>query len=119
MPTIDKATFELIIKYCEYAYAHSPPVLEKPLRSGLKESLEDQWYFEFIDLDQLELFEIVLAANYLHIQPLLELASAKICTIIKTMSIPQIREYFAIENDFTPEEEAQVVQENKWAEESF
>ena len=31
----------------------------------------------------------------------------------------EIRKYFNIENDFTPEEEAQIQEENRWAEESF
>ena len=39
--------------------------------------------------------------------------------MIKNKTIPEIRKFFSIENDFTPEEEAQIMEENKWAEESF
>merc|ERR1719311_876738 len=52
-------------------------------------------------------------------KPLRELACAKVASVIKGMSIPEIRDYFHIENDFTPEEEAQIMDENRWAEESF
>ena len=38
---------------------------------------------------------------------------------IKNKSVVDIRKYFNIENDFTPEEEAQIQEENRWAEESF
>ena len=65
------------------------------------------WYTEFVNgLEQEELFELILASNYLDIKPLLELTCAKVATMIKNKSIPDIRKFFSIENDFTPEEEA-------------
>ena len=64
------------------------------------------WYSDFVDVDQIELFELILAANYLDLNSLLKLSSAKVATLIKDMSIPEIRTYFNIENDFTAEEEA-------------
>jgi hypothetical protein len=42
-----------------------------------------------------------MAANFLDIKSLLELACAKVSSIIKGMTIPEIRKYFNIENDFT------------------
>ena len=53
------------------------------------------------------------------IKSLLELACAKVASLIKGMTIPQIREYFNIENDFTAEEEVNIMNDNKWGEESF
>ena len=53
------------------------------------------------------------------IKSLLELACAKVASMIKGMTIPETRKFFNIENDFSPEEEAQIMDENKWAEESF
>ena len=60
-----------------------------------------------------------MAANYLDIKPLLELSCAKVASQIKNKSVKEIRQYFNIENDFTPEEEQQIQEENRWAEESF
>lgn len=60
-----------------------------------------------------------MAANFLDIKSLLELACAKVASMIKGMSIQETRKFFNIENDFSPEEEAQIMDENKWAEESF
>ena len=65
------------------------------------------------------LFEIVMAANYLDIKPLLELSCAKTASLIKGKSVQEIRRFFNIENDFSPEEEQQIMEENRWAEESF
>jgi S-phase kinase-associated protein 1 len=70
-------------------------------------------------LEQEVLFELILAANYMDIKPLLELSCAKVASMIKGKSIQEIRKFFNIENDFTPEEEAQIIEENKWAEEAF
>ena len=60
-----------------------------------------------------------MAANFMDIKSLLELACAKVASMIKGKTIPDIRKFFNIENDFTPEEEAQIMDENRWAEESF
>ena len=79
----------------------------------------DQWHADFVNVDQEMLFEIVMAANYLDIKPLLELSCAKTASLIKGKSVQEIRQFFNIENDFTPEEEAQIMEENRWAEESF
>ena len=96
-----------------------PPEIEKPLRSNNLSDVTTPWYSEFVNLDQEILFELILAANYLDIKSLLELSCAKVASSIKSRSIPEIRKYLNIENDFTPEEEAQIMEENKWAEESF
>ena len=76
------------------------------------------WYAEFVDLDQELLFEIVNAANYMEMKPLLDLTCAAVASLIKGKSPADIRKTFNIVNDFTPEEEAQVREENKWCEEA-
>ena len=98
---------------------HQPPEIDKPLSHSDMAQVVDQWHAEYIDIPQEELFELVMAANYLDIKPLLELSCAKVASQIKNKSIQEIRKYFSIENDFTPEEEAQIAEENRWAEESF
>ena len=92
--------------------------IEKPLKSGNIAEVTSKWDADFIDLDQELLFEIILAANYMDIKSLLNLTCAKVATMIKGKTPEQIRKTFNIVNDFTPEEEAAVIAENKWAEES-
>jgi S-phase kinase-associated protein 1 len=70
---------------------------------------------EFIKQDRSTLFEIILAANYLDIKGLLDLSCQKVADMITPYMPEQIREFFMIENDFTPEEEAEVREQNKWA----
>jgi S-phase kinase-associated protein 1 len=56
-----------------------------------------------------------MAANYMDIQPMLDLCFAKLASYIKNKSVEQIRTNLDIVCDFTPEEEAAVREENKWA----
>ena len=48
------------------------------------------------------------------IKSLLELASSKVASIIKGKTPEEIRKTFNIQNDFTPEEEQQIREENQW-----
>merc|ERR1719373_1205971 len=52
------------------------------------------------------------------VKPLLDLTCAKVASMIKGKSPEEIRRKFNIQNDFTPEEEEAVRQENKWAKEA-
>ena len=63
-------------------------------------------------------FFAVQAANYMDIKSLLDLTCAKVASMIKGKTPEDIRKTFNIVNDFTPEEEAKVREENKWCEES-
>eukprot|EP00347_Sterkiella_histriomuscorum_P017320 403349837 len=119
LPSVKKNILTKIIDFCSYIRDNAPPEIEKPLRSNNLNDVTTPWYAEFVNLDQEMLFEVILAANYMDIKALLELACAKVASMIKNKSIPEIRKFFSIENDFTPEEEAQIMEENKWAEESF
>ena len=72
------------------------PEIEQPLPSNDLSQHVDPRYAEYItkDVDQALLFDIVLAANYLDIKPLLKLGSAKIASLIKGKSIEEIRQFF-------------------------
>ena len=102
-----KTTLDKVIRFCEYIKDNAPPQIDKPLRSTELADVTTPWYTDFVNgLEQEELFELILASNYLDIKPLLELTCAKVATMIKNKTIPEIRKFFSIENDFTPEEEA-------------
>ena len=77
-----------------------------------------EWDAEFVSIDQEMLFALILAANYMDIKSLLDLTCAKVASMIKGKTPEEIRRTFNIVNDFTPEEEAQVREENKWCEEA-
>jgi hypothetical protein len=57
----------------------------------------------------------MVAANFLDIPPLLELICAQIACKIKDLSVDQTRTYFNQVNDYNPEEECKIKEENKMA----
>lgn len=109
---------DILKKVIEYMTSHATPApeIEKPLKSSNFSEVVGEADAKFIDVEQETLFNLILAANYMDIKPLLNLGSAKVASMIKGKSPEQIRETFNIENDFTPDEEAKIKEENKWAE---
>ena len=92
--------------------------IEKPLRSSNMRDVIQEWYADYINLDQDVIFDLILAANYMDIKPLLDLTCATVASMIKGKTPEEIRRTFNIANDFTPEEEQQVRNENKWCEDA-
>ncbi len=116
---IKSNTLSKIVAYLEQ-YANSEPrEIERPLPSSNYMECVDSWDYQFIDCELEVIFDLVFAANYLDIKPLLELASSKIASLIKGKTPEEIRKMFNIVNDFTPEEENQIKEENQWCLESL
>ncbi|KAH0470970.1 hypothetical protein IEQ34_000693 [Dendrobium chrysotoxum] len=70
---------------------------------------------EFVDVDVNTLYDLLIAANYLNVKDLLDLVCQKVANLIRGKSPEEIRLTFNIENDFTPEEEEAIRNENSWA----
>jgi S-phase kinase-associated protein 1 len=100
--------------YLEHYQESEPKEIERPLASQNYQECVEAWDYEYINVELDLIFEIILAANYMDIKPLLELASSKIASIIKGKTPEEIRKTFNIQNDFTPEEEQQIRDENQW-----
>eukprot|EP00835_Amoeboradix_gromovi_P006004 NODE_635_length_5742_cov_0.308701.p4 type:complete len:167 gc:universal NODE_635_length_5742_cov_0.308701:2442-1942(-) len=119
LPNVTSAILSKVIDYCQH-HRNDPPLPPddeaSPYRS--KNSYDiDEWDAEFCKMDQGTLFELILAANYLDIKPLLDVTCKTVANMIRGKSPEEIRKTFNIENDFTPEEEEQVRRENEWCEE--
>ena len=112
LSNVNLLMLEKVIEYCNY---HT----ENPLKSVDDKVTEDiiPWDIKFCELDQQTLFELILAANFLDIKPLLDLTCKTVANMIKGKSPEEIRKTFNIKNDFTPEEEEKVRKDNEWCEE--
>ena len=80
LPQVKKSILEKVIIFCTRMLDHQPPEIDKPLSHSDMTQVVDQWHAEYIDIPQEELFELVMAANYLDIKPLLELSCAKVAS---------------------------------------
>jgi len=91
-------TGALLQKVVEYLNQHKgvdPGIPDKPLRSKvMKEVVSDPWDAEFIDalaVERQKLYDVILAANYLDIKPLLHLGCAKIASLIKGVPVNKLK----------------------------
>ncbi|XP_047334340.1 SKP1-like protein 1A isoform X2 [Impatiens glandulifera] len=75
----------------------------------------DEWDAQFIDVDESTMFELIVASNYLNIKRLMDLSAQAIADMMKDKTVEEIRKIFNIQNDFTPEEEMKIRNENSWA----
>lgn len=118
LPNVNSKIFEKVLEYCTYHHEH-PEIKNKEQSNqmtGTKLELSE-WEKEFVNVDNSILFEVILAANYLDIKPLLDMTCKTVALMIKGKSPEAIRQTFNIKNDFTPEEEEQVRKDNEWCEE--
>mmetsp|Transcript_25178 Transcript_25178/g.37099 ORF Transcript_25178/g.37099 Transcript_25178/m.37099 type:complete len:169 (+) Transcript_25178:56-562(+) len=118
LPNVKTAILAKIIEFAEHYKTDPMTEIEKPLKSANMNEIVQEWYANFVNVDQEVLFELILAANYMDIKPLLEITCATVASMIKGKTPEDIRQHFNIVNDFTPAEEAQVREENKWCEEA-
>jgi len=118
LPNVKSAILAKVIEFCQHYKVNPMEEIEKPLKSANMHEVVDEWYANYVAVEQEILFELILAANYMDIKPLLDLTCATVASMIKGRTTEEIRRQFNIVNDFTPEEEAQIMEENKWCEEA-
>ncbi|KAJ2559215.1 hypothetical protein EV175_000444 [Coemansia sp. RSA 1933] len=127
LPTVSGAILTKIIEYCRH---HKDDANRRVAREGSGSNEEendsteasiqravdqmDGFDHEFCRVDQGTLYDIILAANFLDIQPLLDLAGYTVANMVKGKSVEEIRKTFDIKNDFTPEEEENIRKANAW-----
>uniref|UniRef100_A0A6V1AYU4 S-phase kinase-associated protein 1 n=1 Tax=Thalassionema nitzschioides TaxID=33649 RepID=A0A6V1AYU4_9STRA len=118
LPNVKATVLQKVIEFCQHHKEEPMTEIEKPLKSQNMADVVQVWYANYVDVEQVVLFELILAANYMDIKPLLDLTCATVASMIKGKTPEEIRTTFNISNDFSPEEEAQVREENKWCEEA-
>ncbi|KAI3845349.1 hypothetical protein MKW98_010516 [Papaver atlanticum] len=109
LPNVTGKTLAKVIEYCR-KHAESDDDANQKAKDELKAFDE-----EFVKVEQAVMFDYILAANYLDVKGLLDITCQAVADMIKGKTPEEIRKMFNIENDFTPEEEAAVRQENQWA----
>ncbi|KAL4190617.1 hypothetical protein AMTRI_Chr07g25620 [Amborella trichopoda] len=114
LPNVSSKTLSKVIKYLiHHMENRKGNDGEEEERKAVTEL--QKWDEEFVNVDMETLVDIALAANYLNVKNLLDMTSMAIANHIKDLRPEEVREIFAIENDFSPEEEANVREQNKWA----
>lgn len=122
LPCLKQNLLKYVVDYLEYHAQYPPNPIERPLRRPIEEVI-CEWDYEFLFTDLVKdgdendhklLVEMIMAANYLEVQPLVDLCSACMASIIKGKQPDQLRDLFNIENDLTPDEEEKIQEQLLW-----
>ena len=118
LPNVKGKVLAKVIEYLRFHNGNPAKEIDRPLKSANMREVVAEWDADFVEVDDELLFDLILAANYMDVKPLLDLTCAKVASFMKGKSAEEIRKRFNMENDLTAEEEAAPRAENKWAEES-
>ncbi|KAK9182024.1 hypothetical protein WN944_025165 [Citrus x changshan-huyou] len=108
LPNVSAAVLSELIPYVKQRLELSA----KPVQKKLIKAFDDQFTRHLSD-DKLG--ELMLAANYLGVNYLLDVLCDVTADRIKNKSVEYVREFLGIQNDFTPEEEAELRAQCPWA----
>ena len=87
LPNVKSEVLKKVIEFCEHHLEEPMTEIEKPLKSQNMADVVQKWYADFVDLEQVLLFELILAANYMDIKPLLDLTCATVASMIKGKTV--------------------------------
>ena len=109
LPNVEGPILSKVIEYCTWHVGAEA--------DGASEDAQNDYRAKFVEVDQGTLCLLIMAANYLNIAPLVDLACKAVADTMKGKTPEEIRAHFSIQSDLTPEEQAQVRRENAWCEE--
>jgi S-phase kinase-associated protein 1 len=129
LSNISDRTLERVLKYCTHVVEMSDEEKEKETEKEKKEkergakkmgtTLKDsdtrtEWEKSFCEISTPDRIELTMAANYLHVEPLLDLMIKTLALTLEGKTPEEIREMYDIEDDLTEEEKKEIRRENGW-----
>ncbi|KAK8698354.1 hypothetical protein V6N13_114478 [Hibiscus sabdariffa] len=111
LPNVSSKCLSTIIDYCKFHLA-----LRARDHSSAVENEGKAYDDDLVKtLDNDSLIQLVLAVNYLNIKDMLDMLNQGVADRIENKSVEYVRKFFGIENDYTPEEEAEARAQYQWA----
>lgn len=72
LPNVSSEVLQKVIEFCKhYTLEEEMTPIQTPLRSPKLEELVQEWYSDFVKVPRNLLFDLVAAANFMDIKPLL------------------------------------------------
>ena len=105
LPDVNGTTLGRIVEYLKHYENSEPKPIPKPLKNSHIDEILDEWDFNFVDNIPLdESIDLLNAANYMDIAPLLQLACCRIAREMIDRPVEEVRELFGITSDMSNEE---------------
>ena len=115
---VNGATLEKVKEYLTHYQDQEPSIISKPLKSNNFKECANEWDNNFIGEDNDSILSLIIAANFMDIKPLLELASAKVACKIRGTTTESIRKDFEI-NELNNDEKEQIEKDKKYLEKNL
>ncbi|KAG6687221.1 hypothetical protein I3842_11G059700 [Carya illinoinensis] len=119
LPNVKERELSKVIEYCtralEFGAKSAAAAGDRDAERVVRVEREG-FEAEFVnELSNDMLKELILAVDYLDIKEMLDFLTQSVANRIQNRSVEYVRQFFDIANDFTPQEEEQIHQENAWA----
>ena len=114
LPDVDSKNLDLVIKYLEHYKDMEPKEIPKPFPDVVDDNffrgiLNDDWTFDYLKNMSLDdAVDLVNAANYLQMDGLINILSAKLAYEMCNCDVEEARQKFGIQTDLTDEEIAEL-----------
>jgi S-phase kinase-associated protein 1 len=117
LPKVSSAILRLILEVIQHSLTEPLPTIPKPLPTTKLESIIPAWYATFMAALPTEtVFNLTEAADYMHVESVLELCCATLAATIKDKSVEELRAFFKITPDLSAEDEAAIQAQSSWTE---
>lgn len=103
IPTVNSDTFGMIVEFCTFKTEEHD--------FGATE----EFVTNFFDVPTDILFDIISASNFLDAPHVLDAACSAAANLLRDKNSEEIRTILNIKNNWTPEEEEEIIRENSWA----
>ena len=112
---VESPCLEKVVEFLKHYHEEPLTEIKTPLEDNTFDgNVKQEWYQNFLKgIDQPMLFDLVTAANFMAIQPLLDLTCLKVSCQLMGKSADEIRQILNIPK-LTPEEEATARREHRW-----
>lgn len=113
MPNVKGSILRKVLEWAEHHMNDTPPN-EEDNKNEKKADDIPQWDADFFSINDGTLFDVILAANYLNMKGLLDVAAKTLASMMKGKTSEEIRAKFNIVNDFTDAEKEEIRKEMDW-----
>lgn len=115
IPNIKGDIMERVIAFCAQ-HPDAPRNLTEEQQLEMRTKPLSGFDLEFVKVPLATLFEMILAANFLDLKPMLDVCCKAVAEMIKGKTPDEIKKVFGVEGEFTQEEKEQVLRDNPWLE---
>ena len=105
IPEVEAKILKKIVEYLIHYKDSEPKEIKRPLKDSKIEKILDKWDYNYITSFALaDCVDLLNAATFMDIQPLLRLMCARIAALMIELPLDEVKTTFGIECDMTEEE---------------